>query len=151
LAPSISINKEPISMSMIKTSLGLNAAHVARAAGLLYRLTLLTVIMPLPAHALGPVDPIVNVLYGVATVVVQFVVAGSLAMAAIGIARGAISAQWANNIGNAAGLSHAWSTILMTIILAALAALLPVIIGMVAAIIRPYVTLDFTLPRWTTP
>jgi ABC-type Fe3+ transport system permease subunit len=138
-------------MSTIKTHLSLNTTHISRAAGLLYRVTVLTVFVARPAHALGPVDPIVNVLYGVATVVVQFVVAGSLAMAAIGIARGAISAQWANNIGNAAGLSHAWSTILMTIILATLAALLPVIIGMVAAIIRPYVTLDFTLPRWNTP
>jgi hypothetical protein len=138
-------------MSPIKTYLSLNTPHIAQTAGLLYRVTLLTVFIVRPAHALGPVDPIVNVLYSVATVVVQFVVAGSLAMAAIGIARGAISAQWANNIGNAAGLSHAWSTIMMTIILAALAALVPVIIGIAANAIRPYVTLDFTLPRWTTP
>ena len=138
-------------MSTIKTYLSLNTPQVARTVGLLYRVTLLTVFIGRPAHAAGPVDPIVNVLYSVATVVVQFVVAGSLAMAAIGIARGAISAQWANNIGNAAGLSHAWSTILMTIILAALTALVPVIIGIAANAIRPYVTLDFTLPRWNTP
>jgi hypothetical protein len=138
-------------MNPIKTYLSLNTPNIAQAAGLLYRATLLTVVMARPAHALGPVDPIVNVLYSVATVVVQFVVAGSLAMAAIGIARGAISAQWANNIGNSVGLSHAWSTILMTVILAAFAALVPVIIGVAANAIRPYVTMDFTLPRWTTP
>ena len=138
-------------MNPIKTYLSLNTPNIAQTAGLFYRVTLLTVVIVRPAHALGPVDPIVNVLYSVATVVVQFVVAGSLAMAAIGIARGAISAQWANNIGNAAGLSHAWSTIMMTIILAALSALVPVIIGIAANAIRPYVTLDFTLPRWTTP
>ena len=138
-------------MNPIKTYLSLNTPNIAQTAGLFYRVTLLTVVIVRPAHALGPVDPIVNVLYSVATVVVQFVVAGSLAMAAIGIARGAISAQWANNIGNAAGLSHAWSTIMMTIILAALSALVPVIIGIAATAIRPAGTVDFTLPRWTTP
>ncbi len=138
-------------MSAITTVLNLNRSQIARAADYLYRVALLTVLFARPAHALGPVDPIVNVLYSIATIVVQFVVAASLAMGAIGIARGVISAQWANNIGNSVGLSHAWSTILMTVILAALAALLPVIIGVAADAIRPYVTLNFTLPRWNAP
>jgi|JRYJ01.1.fsa_nt_gb ABC-type Fe3+ transport system permease subunit len=95
-----------------------------------------------------PVQPIVDVVYAIATVIVQIVVLVSLALAAIGFAQGAVSAQWANNIGSSIGLSQAWTRIIMTAVLAALAALVPIVIGIAAEAIRPYVSTNITLPRW---
>ena len=86
----------------------------------------------------------------IAEQVVLVTVRGALGWIAIGIARGTISAQWAVTVGSSMGVSQSWTTIMMTIVTGALAAASPILIGLAADAIRPYVSTTVVLPRWTT-
>jgi len=137
-------------MNRLKSWLHTDTPAFARYGAVAYAVALIALMAPGKALAQGasPVQPIVDVVFAIATVVVQIVVLVSLALAAIGFAQGAVSAQWANNIGSSIGLSQAWTRIIMTAVLAALSALVPIVIGIAAEAIRPYVNTDITLPRW---
>lgn len=137
-------------MKNVKALLAMNAPAIARFGVAAYGVALITLMTSRQAFAQGPtpVQPIVDVVFAIATVVVQTVVLVSLALASIGFAQGAVSAQWANNVGSSIGLSQAWTRIIMTAVLAALAALVPIVIGIAADAIRPYVSTNITLPRW---
>lgn len=137
-------------MNRWKSQLITYAPAIARYGAVAYGVALIALMTAGQAFAQGPtpVQPIVDVVFAIATVVVQIVVLVSLALAAIGFAQGAVSAQWANNIGSSVGLSQAWTRIIMTAVLAALAALVPIVIGIAADAIRPYVNTNIILPRW---
>lgn len=126
-----------------------------RRGATVFIMTTTTLMQVWPAHAAPPTpgnfgDAIVNILFAIAQVVVTVAVAGSLALVAIGIARGTISAQWAVTVGSSMGVSQSWTTIMMTIVTGALAAASPILIGLAADAIRPYVSTTVVLPRWTT-
>lgn len=126
-----------------------------RRGAMVFIMTATTLMQVWPAHAQPPTpgnfgDAIVNILFAIAQVVVTVAVAGSLALVAIGIARGTISAQWAVTVGSSMGVSQAWTTIMMTIVTGALAAASPILIGLAADAIRPYVSTTIVLPRWTS-
>ena len=137
-------------MKNFKVLLVTNTPAIARYGVAAYGAILIALVSSGEAFAQGPtpVQPIVDVVFAIATVVVQTVVLVSLALASIGFAQGAVSAQWANNVGSSIGLSQAWTRIIMTAVLAALAALVPIVIGIAAEAIRPYVNTNITLPRW---
>lgn len=80
-----------------------------------------------------------NLEFQLARIFVQLVVGGAIALLAINVARGAFSAQVANTIGNAVGVSQAWANIITSIFLFAIAALSPIVIGAIADGMRSYV------------
>ena len=131
-------------LTAIAARLDVHRADATRAALWGYGLAMALAATAAPAYAQqqSPITPIVDIVFQIATLVVQAVVFASLAFIAIGIAKGTISAQWANTIGSAAGLSQAWTQILMTVIIGALAALSPILITMAADAIRNSGVLD---------
>lgn len=92
--------------------------------------------------------PLVDVLYALATLIVQLVVFGAGAIMAANIARGAFSAQIANLVGSPAGMSQAWMNIIASVITFLFAILSPMLIGIIAEAVRSYVNVSFTLPRF---
>lgn len=96
-------------------------------------------------------QPLVDLAYDLATIVVQLVIGVSIALLAINVARGAFSAQIANAVGNPMGMSQAWLNLIGAVVTFALAALCPVLIGIIADALQPYVTTTITLPTWGGP
>lgn len=92
--------------------------------------------------------PLVDVLYALATLIVQLVVFGAGAIMAANIARGAFSAQIANLVGSPTGMSQAWMNIIASVITFLFAILSPMLIGIIAEAVRSYVNVSFTLPRF---
>lgn len=92
--------------------------------------------------------PLVDVLYALATLVVQLVVFGAGAVMAANIARGAFSAQIANLVGSPAGMSQAWMNMIAAVITFLCAILSPMLISIIAEAVRQYVNVSFTLPRF---
>lgn len=95
-----------------------------------------------------PGRPLVDVLYTLATLIVQIVVFGAGAIMAANIARGAFSAQIANLVGSPNGVSQAWMNIIASVITFLLAILSPMLIGIIAESVRGFVNVAFTLPRF---
>jgi hypothetical protein len=93
-------------------------------------------------------QPLVDVLVGLAQIVVQFVVFASVALLAANIARGTFSAQLANLIGSPLGMSHAWLNIIGGVITFVLAALSPMLVGIIFDAVKGYVTTSFQIPSF---
>lgn len=92
--------------------------------------------------------PLVDVLYQLATLIVQLVVFGAGAVMAANIARGAFSAQIANLVGSPMGMSQAWMNIIAAVITFVLAVMSPMLIGIIADSVSGFVDTSFTLPRF---
>jgi hypothetical protein len=107
---------------------------------------------PTSSAASGGTDfagrPLVDVLYTLATLIVQVVVFGAGAIMAANIARGAFSAQLANLVGSPSGMSQAWMNIIASVLTFLLAVLSPMVIGIIAEAVRGFVDVSFTLPRF---
>jgi uncharacterized membrane protein YqaE (UPF0057 family) len=93
-------------------------------------------------------EPLVNLAYDLATLVVQLVVAISIPLLAVNVARGAASAQIANAVGNYLGVSQAWMNLISAVLVFAVTALCPVVIGLIADALQAYVVTEIVLPRW---
>jgi hypothetical protein len=93
-------------------------------------------------------EPLVILAYDLATLVVQLVIGISIPLLAINIARGAAGAQIANAVGSYVGVSQAWMNIIGAVLVFAIAALCPIVIGMVADALQQYVITEIVLPRW---
>ena len=133
-----------------------------RSHGLLIALVLLTALVCAPAAHAAPLPqtvppaggtsfpgkPLVDVLYTLATLIVQVVVFGAGAVMAANIARGAFSAQIANLVGSPNGVSQAWMNIIASVITFLIAVLSPMLIGIIAEAVRGFVNVSVTLPRF---
>lgn len=93
-------------------------------------------------------QPLVDVLVALAKLIVQFVVLASVALLAANIARGMFSAQLANLIGSPAGMSQAWLNLIGAVITFVLAALSPMIVGIIFDAVKGFVQTSFTIPTF---
>ncbi len=93
-------------------------------------------------------QPLVDVLYELARLVMQVVVFGSVALLAANLARGTFSAQIANLVGSPMGVSQAWLNILSGIFTFTLAVLSPVLVGIVFDTVKGFVDTSFTIPTF---
>ncbi len=136
-------------------------AQFLRNRGALMALVLVLALVCAPAaHAAAPNQtvpgggtdfpgkPLVDVLYTLATLIVQVVVFGAGAIMAANIARGAFSAQIANLVGSPNGVSQAWMNIIASVITFLLAVLSPMLIGIIAEAVRGFVNVSVALPRF---
>jgi hypothetical protein len=93
-------------------------------------------------------QPLVDVLYELARLIMQVVVFGSVALLAANLARGTFSAQIANLVGSPMGVSQAWLNILSGIFTFILAVLSPVIVGIIFDTVKGFVNTSFTIPTF---
>ena len=93
-------------------------------------------------------QPLVDVLYELARLIMQVVVFGSVALLAANLARGTFSAQIANLVGSPMGVSQAWLNILSGIFTFVLAVLSPVLVGIVFDTVKGFVDTSFTIPTF---
>ena len=93
-------------------------------------------------------QPLVDVLYELARLVMQVVVFGSVALLAANLARGAFSAQIANLIGSPVGVSQAWMNILSGIFTFILAVFSPVLVSIIFDTVKGLVNTSFTIPKF---
>lgn len=93
-------------------------------------------------------QPLVDVLYELAKLIMQVVVFGSVALLAANLARGTFSAQIANLVGSPMGVSQAWMNILSGIFTFVLAVLSPVLVGIIFDTVKGFVDTSFTIPTF---
>lgn len=93
-------------------------------------------------------QPLVDILYALARLVLQVVVFGSVALLAANIARGTFSAQIANLIGSPMGVSQAWMNILGAVFTFVVAVMSPVLVGIVFDIVKNFADTSFTIPTF---
>ena len=93
-------------------------------------------------------QPLVDVLYELARLVMQVVVFGSVALFAANLARGTFSAQIANLVGSPMGVSQAWMNILSGIFTFILAVFSPVLVCIVFDTVKSFVDTSFTIPTF---
>ncbi len=77
-------------------------------------------------------ESVIQVFSQIGVWIVVLAVGVSFIFLAIGVARGSIEAQWANQLGSAVGLNQAYTRIVMTVLLAALGLSVPVVITTIA-------------------
>lgn len=93
-------------------------------------------------------QPLVDVLYELAKLIMQVVVFGSVALLAANLARGTFSAQIANLVGSPMGVSQAWMNILSGIFTFVFAVLSPVLVGIIFDTVKAFVDTSFTIPTF---
>lgn len=93
-------------------------------------------------------QPLVDILYALAELVLQVVVFGSVALLAANIARGTFSAQIANLVGSPMGVSQAWMNILGAVFTFVVAVMSPVLVGIIFDIVKNFADTSFTIPTF---
>ncbi len=141
----------------------MNKKRLARNG--VHRLTLLLVLAVLlaasaaPAQAVAPgqgtppgggasVQPLVDLVTGVARLFIQFFVFSSVAVFAVSVARGFWAAQIANLVGSPMGVSQAWLNIIASVLIFALALMSTTIVGIIFDAVKGYVDISIPIPHF---
>ena len=96
----------------------------------------------------GSIQPLVDLVTGVAKLFIQFFVFSSVAVFAVSVARGFWSAQIANLVGSPMGVSQAWLNIIAAVFIFILAVMSTTFVGIVFDAVKGYVDTSIPIPHF---
>lgn len=94
------------------------------------------------------VQPLVDLVTGVAKLFIQFFIFSSVAVFAVSVARGVWSAQIANLVGSPMGVSQAWLNIIAAVFIFILAVMSTTFVSIVFDAVKGYVDTSIPIPQF---
>jgi hypothetical protein len=101
-----------------------------------------------PPGSSTSVQPLVDLVTGVAKLFIQFFIFSSVAVFAVSVARGFWSAQIANLVGSPMGVSQAWLNIIAAVFIFMLAVMSTTFVSIVFDAVKGYVDTSIPIPQF---